>query len=114
MIDLFGDVRNGIWGELRKGNTIDTYRRNLQRAHIERLDLLLNGELPPVPANFRRFFGPGIDASQSDIRPVVRAEMNTLKRSIQAAIPRTSDRMSKYHLQDAIERINKSLDNDKD
>jgi uncharacterized protein DUF4953/uncharacterized protein DUF5117/uncharacterized protein DUF5118 len=114
MIDLFGDVRNGIWTELRRGNTIDTYRRNLQRAHIERLELLLNEEMPAVPAAFRRFFGPGIDASQSDIRPVVRAEMNTLKRSIQAAIPRTSDRMSKYHLQDAVERINNALDNDKD
>lgn len=114
MIDLFDDLRNGIWAELKKGDTIDTYRRNLQRAHIERLDLLLNEEMPPISARDRSRNGPGIDASQSDIRPVVRAEMNTLKRSIQAAIPRTSDSMSKYHLQDAIERINKSLDNDND
>ena len=32
------------------------------------------------------------------------------QREIRAAIPRTSDRMSKLHLEDALERINKILD----
>ncbi len=108
--ELFSDVRNGIWSELPRGRAIDTYRRNLQRAHIERLELLMTGEMPPVPAQFRRFFGPGIDASQSDIRPVVRAELKTLQSRVRAAIPRTSDRMSKIHLEDALERIKNILD----
>ncbi|MFY0591650.1 MAG: zinc-dependent metalloprotease [Roseivirga sp.] len=110
MTELFTDVRNSIWSELRRGNTIDNYRRSLQRAHIERLELLMTGEMPPVPAQFRQFFGPGVDASQSDIRPVVRAELKTLQSRVRAAIPRTSDRMSKLHLQDALERINNILD----
>ncbi|MBO3698729.1 zinc-dependent metalloprotease [Roseivirga sp. E12] len=108
--ELFSDVRNGIWSELSRGRTIDTYRRNLQRAHIERLELLMTGEMPSVPAQFRRFFGPGIDASQSDIRPVVRAELKTLQSRVRAAIPRTADRMSKIHLEDALERIKNILD----
>jgi len=110
IIELFSDVRNGIWTELRKGSTIDTYKRNLQRAHLERLDMLLNKEMPPIPFAFRRFFGPGMDASQSDIRAVVRAELKVMERSIKAAIPRTSDKMSKYHLQDALERITDILE----
>jgi hypothetical protein len=110
ILDLFADIRNGIWSELRNGATIDTYRRNLQRAHIERLETLMTGELPPVPAQFRRFFGPGIDASQSDIRAVVRGELKTMRSRIRAAIPRTSDRLSKLHLEDAVERINNILD----
>jgi len=107
--ELFSDVRNGIWSELPRGRTIDTYRRNLQRAHIERLELMMTGELE-VPAAFRRFAGPGIDASQSDIRPVVRAELKTLQSRVRAAIPRTADRMSKIHLEDALVRINDILD----
>lgn len=107
--ELFSDVRNGIWSELSRGRTIDTYRRNLQRAHIERLELLMTGELE-VPAAFRGFAGPGIDASQSDIRPVVRAELKTLQSRVRAAIPRTADRMSKIHLEDALVRINDILD----
>lgn len=114
ILELFSDMRSGIWSEIARGRAIDTYRRNLQRAHIERLETLLNEEMPPVPAAFRRFFGPGIDASQSDIRAVVRAELKTMKRQIRAAIPRTSDRMSKYHLEDAIERIDAALEGDDD
>lgn len=110
ILDLFADVRNGIWSELRNGRTIDTYRRNLQRAHIERLETLMTGELPPIPARFRAFFGPGIDASQSDIRAVVRGELKTMRSRIRAAVSRTSDRMSKLHLEDAIERIDNILD----
>lgn len=110
IMELFADVRNGIWSELSRGRTIDNYRRSLQRAHIERLELLLTGELPPVPAAFRRFVGPGIDASQSDIRPVVRAELKTLQSRVRAAIARTADRRSKIHLEDALDRINNILD----
>lgn len=110
ILALFSDVRNGLWSELRAGKTIDTYRRNLQRAHIERLELLMTGELPPIPRQFRAFFGPGIDASQSDIRAVVRGELKTLRSRIKAAVPRTRDRMSKLHLEDAIERIDNVLD----
>ena len=104
MLELFADVRNGIWSELSRGRTIDTYRRNLQRAHIERLETMLTGELTASR------FGPSFDASQSDIRSVARAELKTLQSRVRAAIPRTSDRMSKIHLEDALVRINDLLD----
>jgi len=109
IMELMADLRGGIWGELRRGETIDTYRRNLQRAHIDRLETLMTGELNDNPA-FRRFFGPGINAKQSDIRPVVRAELKTMQSQIRAAIPRTKDRMSKIHLEDALIRVNDILD----
>ncbi|NVJ87227.1 MAG: zinc-dependent metalloprotease [Algoriphagus sp.] len=103
--ELFDDLRKGIWTELSRGATIDVHRRALQRAHVERLELLLTGDEPEVSAQFRRFIGPQIDASQSDIRPMARGELKTLQRQIKAAIPRTSDRMSKMHLEDLDARI---------
>jgi hypothetical protein len=110
MTELFDDLRKGIWTELSAGKTIDVHRRSLQRAHIERLELMLTGEEPNLPAAFRRFVGPQINASQSDIRPMARGELKTLQSSIRSAIPRTSDRMSKLHLEDALERVNSILD----
>lgn len=110
MVELFDDLRGGIWSELPSGKTIDVHRRSLQRAHIERLELLLTGNEPNLPAQFRAFVGPQINASQSDIRPIARGELKTLQRQITAAIPRTSDKVSKLHLEDALERINKILD----
>jgi hypothetical protein len=110
MVELFDDLRGGIWNELPSGKTIDVHRRSLQRAHIERLELLLTGDEPSLSARFRAFAGPQINASQSDIRPMARGELKTLQRQITSAIPRTSDKVSKLHLEDALERINTILD----
>lgn len=106
--ELFDDLRKGIWTELPTGKTIDVHRRALQRAHIERLELLLTGE-NSVPAQFRQFLGPQLNAEQSDIRPMARGELKTLQTQIRGAIGRTSDRMSKLHLEDALARIEKIL-----
>lgn len=107
--ELFDDLRKGIWTELSAGKSIDVQRRTLQRAHIERLELLLTGNEPNLPAQFRAFVGPQINASQSDIRPMARGELKTLQSQIRGAIGRTSDRMSKLHLEDALARIEKIL-----
>ena len=110
MIEFFDDLRGGIWSELNAGKTIDVHRRSLQRAHLERLDVLLNSDQPNIPAQLRRYVGAQINASQSDIGPIVRGELKTLQRQVRAAIPRTSDRVSKLHLEDTLERINLILD----
>jgi hypothetical protein len=66
--------------------------------------------------NQRKFRGSryvktsALNTSQSDLRAVVRAELNTLKRQIRNAIGRTGDSMSKIHLRDAVERIDMILD----
>lgn len=111
LIELMEDLRNGIWSELKQGGKIDVYRRNLQRAHIERLNYLMTEKQQQYPPLLKSFIAwSDINASQSDIRAVVRAELNELKKQIKAAIGRTSDKMSKFHLQDAVERIDLILD----
>lgn len=109
LLDMIRDVRYGIWSELRNGDEINTFRRNLQRAHIERLETLLTGELEPAPAQWRRFVGPNFDASQSDVRAIVRAELRTMRANINNALPRTSDTLTKMHLEDAKVRIDRIL-----
>ncbi len=111
IIAIMTDLRNGVWSELKQGGKIDVYRRNLQRAHIDRLGFLMTEEQTEIPIAFRRFFiRTDVDASQSDIRSVARAELNELKKSIKSAVGRTPDKLSKYHLQDAIVRIDNILD----
>jgi hypothetical protein len=110
IIELFDDLRSGIWSELASGKTIDVHRRSLQRAHLERLGVLMTQDEPSVPAQYRSYVGPQINASQSDIRPMARGELKTLQRQITAAIPRTSARLSKLHLEDALENIKATLD----
>ena len=111
ILEMMKDLRNGVWTELSSGKTIDAYRRNLQRAYIDRLAYLMTAESPNTPRRQSDYvkFTP-INTSQSDLRAVVRAELNTLKRNIRSAITRTGNTMSKIHLQDALERIDLILD----
>jgi hypothetical protein len=109
ILAMMKDLRNGIWSELRSGKIIDAYRRNLQRAHIDRLEYLMTAKNLSGAGRFGRRSTP-LNTSQSDLRAVVRAELNTLKRNVRSAIGRTSDQMSKIHLRDALERIDLILD----
>jgi hypothetical protein len=51
----------------------------------------------------------GGDTKNTDVPSVARASLNQLKNEILAAIPTTTDRLSKYHLQDVLQRINQAL-----
>ncbi|MDX1364432.1 zinc-dependent metalloprotease [Arenibacter latericius] len=111
LITMMNDLRKGIWSEIRNGKTIDTYRRNLQKAHIDRLAYLMVAESEGKKSSRGGYQkSTAINTSQSDIRSIARAELNILRRDIKNAIGRTSDAMSKYHLQDAATRIDHILD----
>ncbi len=109
-LSMMRDLRQGIWDELRTGRSIDTYRRNLQRAYIDRMEFLMTKEQSQIPAAFRRFVRrTNVNVNQSDIRAVVRAELKSLQRSVRAAVSSASG-MKRIHLQDVLERIDSILD----
>ncbi|MBU2946977.1 zinc-dependent metalloprotease [Zobellia uliginosa] len=111
LTDMMNELRGGIWSELKNGQDIDTYRRNLQKAHVERLNYLMTAEDQKKQPDFGGYQKSTIvHTSQSDIRSVARAELQILQRNIKSAIARTSDSMSKYHLQDVNDRIEQILD----
>lgn len=98
LLEMMEDLRSGIFSELKTGKPIDTYRRNLQRAYVDRLSYLMAEEQKGKNRT-------KIDVNQSDIRSVARAELKTLDENIRRAIGRTSDKMSRIHLLDLRERI---------
>ena len=110
LVAMFSDLRKGVWSELYTGKRIDTYRRNLQRAHINRLDYLLNTAKNQRGANRGYFKQSTVNIGQSDIKAMVRGELNRIKREIRAAISKAPNTTSRYHLQDAIARIDMALD----
>jgi hypothetical protein len=113
LVQFMKDLRLGLWNELYSGQAIDTYRRNLQKGHIERLGYLLTADSQrklPDYGGYRK--STAVTTNQSDIRSVARAELMNLKSAITANLGSASDTMSRYHLQDAISRINELLDED--
>lgn len=109
--NMLSDLRKGLWRELKSGKKIDTYRRNLQRAHIERLEFLLNNKQASVPAAFRQWIKrTDINVSQSDIVALVRYELKQLQKEVKAGKTKTSDSMNRIHLDEINDRISKILD----
>lgn len=112
--DLFTDLRTGVWSELRTRKPIDTYRRNLQKVHAERLIALLTPSNAPAtsasPFRFGSTPSPVADPRKSDVISLARAHLSALRSEINNALPAVSDKLSRYHLQDVAVRISQALD----
>jgi hypothetical protein len=103
------DVKQGIWSELSTQKSIDNYRRNLQKSFIERLGAIVNPPATPSGGGILIFFGPTIDPKKSDVISVAKGTLRSLKFEIASVLPRYTDKMSRYHLQDVNERIERIL-----
>jgi ribosomal protein S18 acetylase RimI-like enzyme len=111
--ELLADLKKGIWGELATGSSIEIFRRNLQKTYIDALVSLINPSTaaPALPAGLPRGFAVlfGGNIRNTDIPSIARAQLMDLRTEITAAIPRTTDKLSRYHLQDLLERIKQAL-----
>ncbi|HUF25478.1 MAG TPA: zinc-dependent metalloprotease [Gemmatimonadaceae bacterium] len=112
--ELLGDLRTGVWGELRASSVrIDVHRRNLQRAYIETVDARINP--PPRPATPAPAGpgGGGVAAAlpqTSDARAILRGELIEIDQQVEAAIRRAGDSMTRLHLQDVHFQIRRILE----
>jgi hypothetical protein len=92
---------------------IAAYRRNLQRGYLERMDWLMTNDPDPPTGGGGGGGGGGntrVDVSQSDIRPFVRGELEATKTDIEAALNGRLDQATRYHLRDAVVRIDDILE----
>jgi len=111
LVSMMSDLRNGIWTEIRTGKNIDTYRRNLQRTHVERLGYLLTAKDISKPKRVSSYVKvTAVKVKMSDIVPVVRGELNRIKRDARRGAASTSNTLTKYHLQDIEKRIDAILE----
>ena len=61
-------------------------------------------------ANGGYFKATGFNASLSDVKPIVRGQLNRIKRDTKRAIATAPNTITRYHLQDIVERIDTILD----
>ncbi|WP_340820520.1 zinc-dependent metalloprotease [Polaribacter pacificus] len=93
VVSMMSDIRKGVWSEIYANKSIDTYRRNLQRAHIARLGSLMKS-----------------DSGASDVNAIIRGELERIKRDVKKATPAAANTLTKYHLNDIVEKIDVILD----
>lgn len=110
--DLFTDIQGSIFSELKAGASIDVYRRNLQKAYVEKLIALVN---PTAPSQTLAVSGGSLRSvpsgtSQNDVISVVKAQLRELNALVKNASASATG-MSKYHLEDLSDRIEIALKN---
>jgi len=112
LADLTQDLRTGLWSELLGGGAVnvDVYRRNLQRGFLDVVDT----KLYPPPEADGPGGGPGPPQGSdgrvlSDVRPVLRGELRWIRDRLDNAIPRSANTMTRLHLQDLREEVERIL-----
>ncbi|MBE9466042.1 zinc-dependent metalloprotease [Dyadobacter subterraneus] len=112
--DLLADLDTGIWGEIKTGQAIDIYRRNLQKIYAEKLvDLLKPGKATVASIPTGALYASSsrvVELEKTDLPSIARGHLEVLRASIKKAIPLETDKMSKYHLKDVLQRIDLALD----
>lgn len=104
---LMTDLKKGIFSELKTGSSIDIYRRNLQKLYINEVIGALDVDGKQTARGLNR---RPVKYNETDIPSIARGQLSELKREIKTALSITSDRLSKFHLQDLLSRIDTALD----
>ena len=93
--EMLEELRASVWTEVRSGEAIDAYRRNLQRAYLDRVATLMEDE----------------EAMAADIVPFLRGELETLRaRIVGGSLVERGPRATRLHLEDVVTRIDRILD----
>lgn len=92
--EMLDDLRRGLWSEVSSRRPISVYRRNLQRAHVQRLLELLEQD----------------SENPTDIGALARAELRTIKSTAERAANRYPRGVMRYHLSDIADTIDGAMD----
>ena len=103
--ELMSDLRRGIFSELRTKAPIDIYRRNLQKLFVSKLIETMSSD----KNNVAFFSGRRIVLADTDIPSIARGQLNELKNQLKAAAVVSTDRLTKFHLNDLVARIENAM-----
>src|SRR5450432_1858778 len=109
--DVVTDLEKGLWKELGSTQAIDPFRRNLQKQYVEIMISLMNPSQPVIPPGLPRglILLFGADIKNTDIPSIARGHLTALRIRILAAAVASTDKISKYHLQDLAERMRQAM-----
>jgi hypothetical protein len=105
LADYLDDLRRGIFSEVERGTLPDVYRRNLQRAFVDRMETLLTSEPPAPPPQAQGLARNPVTVRQSDIRALARAQLVDLEALVRSRLPPARDRVARAHLDELLARI---------
>ena len=98
-IDMMNELRKGIFSELYSGKKADAYRRNLQRSYVDAATEYVQ----------KLKTDPNASILKSDIIPLMRGELEQLRRDLNNRKNNVNDQLTRYHWNDLLARIDAGL-----
>lgn len=92
--EMFKELRTGVFSEVNYTSNVTLFRRNLQKAFIEKMGVLMSDK----------------NLQNTDIPSIVRGELEAMNFQLTTAKSRNINKISKYHYADCLEKIKKILD----
>ena len=109
LVDLFGDVRRGLFSEYGPGAPrVDDYRRHIQNAFVDVMDRLLNSPMVPPPNPIFQIIGQPVPRPR-DAQALARLELQDVAGLLRGAQPRITDRATRAHVVLLLARIDRVL-----
>ena len=103
--ELMSDLRRGIFSEIRTNAPIDIFRRNLQKLYVSKLIETMSTD----KNNTTSFSGRRIVVVDTDIPSIARGQLIELKSQLRIAALNTPDRLTRFHLNDLVARIENAM-----
>jgi hypothetical protein len=112
MHEMFEVLTATIWSEVKEGASIDSFRRNLQRAHLDRLlALVVKPRGAPYHSAASGREPAGHVMPPEDARSFARANLVALGESIESALRKSGlDAATRAHLDESHARIQAALE----
>lgn len=112
---LLGDMKSGVWAELKTNKPVDQFRRDVQKSYVNAL--LRSMKEAEVGNNAIGLLFGGTQAAEmaplttaSDIGALIAAHLGVLQQDMFKAIPVTTDQETKEHFEYLSAYIKKALD----
>ncbi len=111
MAEVFQQMRETIWSEVNAGQNVNSFRRNLQRAHLAKLiGLVVKPTGAPFFTPYSGTNPAGTIMPPEDASTLARADLVALQKSLSAALNNTGlDASTRAHLEESQARIAAAL-----
>jgi hypothetical protein len=110
LVEYMQDIQKALWSELETDMGVSSYRRTLQNAYINKMGELSMPFQSSSGGLLSNILSPSTDLSETDIPSVARYLLQSLKKDVSVAIPKTEDRMTRIHLENVKHKIGKILE----
>jgi hypothetical protein len=112
--EVYTSLRTAIWSELQSGGPINSMRRNLQREHLKRLQLILTRGVSPGASSITVARGYAVSLPPSpmpaDAMSLARVQAKRIQSDLRAALKKPGlDFETRAHLAESLDNIGAML-----